>query len=607
MAATSSGPAGATAGDVDFTALFRAMPTPYLVMTPDLVIAECNDAYLATVGRTRDELLGRPVFAAFPPQPDALDETGVSRVQRSFERARDTGQPDTMPIQKYDIPDPVHGGFTERFWSLISIPVPGPDGATRYVLQRAEDITDVVREQDRGRAAVERGDAFERRVAEVEADLLARAQELAAAVAAQEVASRRLAGLAEVALQLAGTRDVAELVDVVVGAGLRALGADGGAVAVLDAAAGELHLTITDSLGPEAQREYAVLPLDGPLPPSHVVRTGDTVLLPDRAAGLAWSEATARVYAATGKQAWAVLPLTTGGRRLGCLVASWQEPRAFPPDEVDLLAAFAAQCAQALHRLQVRELEQRAAEASRRLSEQLQRSLLTDPPQPPGLQVQVRYQPAAREAQIGGDWYDAFVVPDGGNTTLVIGDVTGHDRAAATVMAQVRNVLRGVAQIVAQPPAPVLAALERALRHLAVDVLATAVLAQVSPDDAAGPGGHAMVWCSAGHPPPLLLHPDGRAELLEREPDLLLGLGPATTRRDHRVLLPAGATVLLYTDGLVERRGESLDEGLARLVRVATELAALDVPGLCDALLARLGEDREDDVALLVLQVLPDA
>src|SRR3712207_6507439 len=123
------------------------MPTPYLVLTPDLVIADANPAYLATTGRALTELVGRDVFEAFPGNPNDSDpDGGVGKVRASFERARDTGRPHTMPVQEYDIPDGA-GGFTKRFWSLISVPVLDDAGRCRYVLQRAEDITDYVREQ----------------------------------------------------------------------------------------------------------------------------------------------------------------------------------------------------------------------------------------------------------------------------------------------------------------------------------------------------------------------------------------------------------------------------------------------------------------------------
>jgi serine phosphatase RsbU (regulator of sigma subunit) len=292
------------------------------------------------------------------------------------------------------------------------------------------------------------------------------------------------------------------------------------------------------------------------------------------------------------------VPLRARGGLLGSLSVAFAGPRSWRPADRDLLVAFAALTAQAMDRIRAREAEEEATAAARGLSETLQRSLLTDPPEPNVLQVAARYQPASQDAQVGGDWHDTFLTTDGG-TTVVIGDVAGHDGTATAAMAQVRNVLRGVAQVVGEPPSAVLRALDGALARLRFPALTTAVLGQVVRD---GGGGRALLWSNAGHPPPVLVTPDGEAELLWRPADLLLGVDPDATRTDHLVPLPPGTTLVLYTDGLVERRGEPLDTGLDRLVGLVGELSALPTDELCDQLLQRLGGDAEDDVALLVLR-----
>ena len=592
---------------MDHAALFAAIPTPYLVMTPDLVIADANEAYLQVVGRSRDDLIGRPVFEAFPPQPDALDESGVSRVQRSFERARDTGLPDTMPLQKYDIADPATGQLVERFWSLISVPVLDDEGRTVLLLQRAEDVTDYVKERDRGQSAREQGQQWQRRIEEVEADLYARSLALQEAVTARDASARRLASLADVALQLSSAQTVEELAAVVADRGLSALGADGGAVGVRGDD-GFVRLAITASLGEGAQEDYAELPLDGSLPASVTAATGERFILPDLAACQAWGPDMEGVVASTGCQAWACLPLEVDGRLLGSLAVGWAEPHDFAPAELEVLDALAAQCSQGLERIQVRHAERRSAAAVRRMSETLQRSLLTDPPQPDHLQIAVRYRPAAQEAQVGGDWYDAFLTADGA-TCLVIGDVAGHDRDAAAAMGQMRNLMRGVAYTLNEPPAAVLSALDRAIRDLAVGSLATAVLARVEsvdPREGLGPSVRRLRWSNAGHPPPLVIDADGSTRLLRTEADLLLGLDPDTDRGDHEELLAPGSTLLLYTDGLVERREASLDDGLDRLQEVSGDLATVELSELCDRLLDLLGTQGNDDIALLALRAHPE-
>src|SRR3712207_3446303 len=231
------------------------------------------------------------------------------------------------------------------------------------------------------------------------------------------------------------------------------------------------------------------------------------------------------------------------------------------------------------------------------MAEALQRSLLTEPPRLEDLELAVRYVPAAEQAQVGGDWYDAFRVADG-TTMLVIGDVTGHDRHAAAAMAQVRNVLRGVAHSQPESPARVLAALDRALGDLAVGTLATAVLARVehTADE------HVLRWSNAGHPPPVLLAADGSVVLLEREPNRLLGVDPGAPRVEHSAPMPPGATLLLYTDGLIERRGATLDAGLAWLLDAVSGMQGLSLEELCDRLLAVLPSALDDDVALLAVR-----
>jgi hypothetical protein len=153
----------------------------------------------------------------------------------------------------------------------------------------------------------------------------------------------------------------------------------------------------------------------------------------------------------------------------------------------------------------------------------------------------------------------------------------------------------------------VLSALDRALSETGIATLATAVVARVEePLSTARERSRVLSWSNAGHPPPLLLEPDGTATLLERPANLLLGVDADTPRQKHAVELRPGATVLLYTDGLVERRDATLDQGLDRLLTVAHDLSARPVHELCDEILDRMEPDLTDDIALLALRVRPD-
>jgi serine phosphatase RsbU (regulator of sigma subunit) len=233
-----------------------------------------------------------------------------------------------------------------------------------------------------------------------------------------------------------------------------------------------------------------------------------------------------------------------------------------------------------------------------RLAEGLQRALLTQPTTPDALEIAVRYQPAARQAQVGGDWYDAFITAAGA-TLLAVGDVSGHDTEAAAAMGQLRSLLRGLAYDSDDGPARLLTRLDRAMRGLEVDTLATVVLARVEED---GDGARWLRWSCAGHPPPLLRHPDGRVQLLDSG-DLLLGLDPGSPRSEQRVHLPPGSVLLLYTDGLVERRGSDLDAGVRRLGEVLGAELDRSAEELCDAVVAAMTDlDNDDDIAVLVLR-----
>ena len=591
--------------DVDHAALFAAMPTPYLVLTPGLVIADANAAYLASTRRSLADLVGRDVFDAFPGNPNDSDaDGGAGKIRASLERARDTGRPHTMGVQEYDIPDG-EGGFSKRFWSLISVPVLDAAGSCRYVIQRAEDITDYVREEAQSAHPAGSGKKWRRRVLEVESDLFARGAELHASREAEAETARRLAALSGVALALGRAETLDDLARVVTQEGLVALGAHGGAVAVCEGDC-DLRLVLTDGMSPVGVGPDTLLPLDAPYPGCVAARTGERVLLPDRASSEAFSPELAELVATTGVQAWAAVPLESGDRRIGSLSVGWTRPPVLARADIELLLALAAQCAQTLERIRAREAEQVRHAAVQGIAEALQLSLLTEPPEPDHLEIVVRYLPAASQAQVGGDWYDAFLLGDG-RTALVIGDVTGHDRHAAAAMAQVRNVLRGVAHSRQDPPAAVLSALDRAMQDLEVDTLATAVLATVeqSAEDAAR-GLRRLRWSNAGHPPPLLISPEGGVTVLEREPDLLLGLDPSAPRADHVQELRPGATVVLYTDGLIERRGATLDEGTAWLVDAVSRWADLPLQELCDRLLAELDGAVDDDVALLVVRAHPE-
>jgi sigma-B regulation protein RsbU (phosphoserine phosphatase) len=242
-----------------------------------------------------------------------------------------------------------------------------------------------------------------------------------------------------------------------------------------------------------------------------------------------------------------------------------------------------------------------------KVAETLQHSLLTPPPQLDHLEIAVRYRPAASYQQVGGDWYDAFQQTDGA-TLLVIGDVVGHNVDAAAAMGQIRSILRGIAYDRPESPAQVLTRVDGVLTGLQIGTLATALVARLDqPTEPASAGQRTLRWSSAGHLPPLLLHPDGTVQLLDSAPERLLGAELRRPRTDHEVLLHPGDTVVFYTDGLIEHGRTEIDEGLAALTEQLAELADLPLEKICDQLLDRIAPGRaDDDIAILAVRCHPE-
>ena len=289
-----------------------------------------------------------------------------------------------------------------------------------------------------------------------------------------------------------------------------------------------------------------------------------------------------------------IVPLVAGRRTVGALELSWPEPTVLGPDDRVFLQTLAGQGAQALDRARQFELE-------RSIAETLQRSVLPVAlPRLAGAQIAARYLPGTHEVTVGGDWFDAVELPDD-RVGLVVGDVVGKGVHAAASMGQLRNALRAISIERLKPPSA-LARLDRVASDALETSFATVIYAVV--DRNAG----FLRFSSAGHPPPVIAYPDGRVEVLEDGRGLPLGTGLGPKYRQCVVELPAGSIVVLYTDGLVERRGRTIDEGIEALVQ-AVESAPKDAERLLEHVLETLvaGADRADDVAILAARFLPVA
>ncbi|MGN6131457.1 MAG: PP2C family protein-serine/threonine phosphatase [Nocardioidaceae bacterium] len=210
--------------------------------------------------------------------------------------------------------------------------------------------------------------------------------------------------------------------------------------------------------------------------------------------------------------------------------------------------------------------------------------------------VVVRYRPASNVLHVGGDWYDVSLLPDG-RFALAVGDVVGHGLNAAVVMGQLRSALNALT-LTDLDPAQALAGLDRFARQDDAAAVTTALRVTVDPED------HTLTYSSAGHPPAVLVHRDGTTILLEdaNGPALALPIDPATRRNGH-LPYPLGARLLLYPDGLVERRGEHLDVSLQHLSERLRTRRHLPLQAMADQLLADVPACHDDDVALLLVQL----
>ncbi len=299
------------------------------------------------------------------------------------------------------------------------------------------------------------------------------------------------------------------------------------------------------------------------------------------------------LYRALGAHSALIVPMRVRRQGLGALtfVRRTGAP-AFDEQEQALAADLGHRAALALDNARLYALQEHTAE-------QLQLSLLPDLTGLGHLQLATRYLAARERAEVGGDWYDAFPLPDG-SAILAIGDVVGHDLAAAVRMGQLRNMLRALAYDSGDDPAGIMCRLDKVMQGLTSIELVTAVIARIETPDA---GPWRLTWTNAGHLPPLLAQPDGRTLLLEEGHAPILGVDPALARETATVTLPPGATLLLYTDGLVERPGEDIGRGLTRLRQHAAALAREPLAVFRDELLTRMSDVQNDDVAVLALRV----
>jgi PAS domain S-box-containing protein len=409
-------------------------------------------------------------------------------------------------------------------------------------------------------------------------------------------AALRTARLQQATSMLAEALTVLQVVEVITEVGRSAIGAERSAVALLDRERLQLHTINPLGLPEVPGAPSGDMPLEAPSVMTLAITSRRPVLVENPESlrrhfdGL---DAVDLFLAHSDERAWVGLPLLAAGAPLGALRFSFTKPRQITEEERVFLEALAGQCALALERASLFEREHTTAET-------LQRSLLPDRlPSVPGIILEARYLPVTRNMEIGGDWYDAFRLPDG-RLAVATGDVMGKGLTAAAGMGRVRNALRALA-LTDPRPAAVLAGLDRLFTATELDEQVTTV-AYLVLDPVTGEG----LAGNAGHLPPLLLSRDAPPRLDTTEAGTPLGW--ACPRQQYVFRLPPGTTAVLYSDGLVENRRRGLDSGLDELVSVAAQARpgmVEDPARLLEYLVDRMltGYEQDDDVTVLVLHV----
>lgn len=408
---------------------------------------------------------------------------------------------------------------------------------------------------------------------------------------AEAAARRQVEGLRDVASRLSTAATVVEIAQVVADHGLSQV-ADMASVGILSPDGTQVRTVPSGGLPVDVAQEHAIVPVNAPRPLCAALRTGAPVVTQTSAETLAGFPDAAETYRRLGVEGVLAVPILVEGMAAGALGFVFREPHAVTPAMTRLAQDLAQETAQAMARA-------RRYEAQQRVAHELQRALLpeVDLAPAPGVSVSVHYRPADPQHEVGGDWYDVFALP-GGRVAIAVGDVVGHDLLAATTMGKLQPLLR-VLTHEAGDPADALTRLDRASRHVDRATMATVGLAIY--DLTSG----MLSYSCAGHPPPLLLTAEG-AELLERARGLPLGVDATVPREVAEVRVPDPAQIVWYTDGLVERRGESLAVGLDRLETCARgQEPGQDPDDLADTVLARLTEGRplDDDLVVVCVRV----
>lgn len=555
----------------------------------DHPIVWANPAFLRMTGYSYSDAIGRN--CRFLQGPDT-DPAAVEEIRDAISKQR--GATVTLLNYRKD---------GSAFWNQLSLsPVFDADGELVNFVGVQVDVTArVANERARADAMQDAEAARELAVqAQAESDV-ARADAERARVDSEH-ATRRLVQMAQITSALTATLDVDEALTRLTAAVIPAMG-DWCVVNLIDDGhrsrqIAALHRDPARAADMQRYLELQPTSLTEASPTSSVLRgepaTRGAALTPERLSTHVTSTELVDVIERLGAASYVVVPLRARRRTHGALtVVNMPGSPPLTDEDLDLLSEVGRRAGLAIDNARLYAREHDAAIS-------LQRSLLPTLPTIDGLAVHAEYLAGAQTAEVGGDWYDVLPLADG-TVGLAIGDVMGHDLAAAAAMGQLRSVLRSYAWE-GDDPAAVLARLDRLVQGLGMAQLATCCYLRLErrPD-----GGGLLTLSNAGHPPPLLLSPDGTVRPLDGATSPPIGVPVDVDRVQREFDVPVGSTLLLYTDGLVEDRRRDLDVGLAELSAAAANGAALPVDELTSAVLTPVLErGLEDDVAVLAVRLL---
>jgi PAS domain S-box-containing protein len=555
---------------------------------PDNPLVWVNPSFTRVTGYAADEVVGRNCRFL---QGPATDQDAVAGIRAAIQERR-THTTTLLNYRKDGT----------AFWNQLSLsPVFDGDGGLVSFVGVQTDVTERVRVEHEREAAFAAEQAA-RQEAELARTIAEQARaDAESAQADAERAQGRLALMAEATSALIATLDMDELLDRLAGLCVPRL-------------ADWVFLTLIDQYGQLAgtaarhrdgrDEDLAVIAEHARhLPPRSPSRRSITdarsVLLedvtPEVLRDIIGDPDVEEAFQRLGGTAVLTVPMVARRRTLGALALVKAGDRTFTRDEVELAEDLGARAALAMDNVRLYQQEHTVADT-------LQRSLLPELPEIAGIESAAHYVSASTAADVGGDFYDLLALPDG-SVGMAIGDVVGHDVAAAAAMGHLRGVLRAVVwEAEDGDPGSVLARVDRLVQGLRVASLATMVYVRAERPTRAG-GSWRVHLANAGHPPLLLREPSGAVRLVDGVAGLLVGVDATAHRETLRLDVPAGSTLIAYTDGLIERPGLDLDHGIHELCeRIAGTPPDADPRELCDAAV-RGALDHRDDVALIAVRL----